>query len=314
MVASLVGGAILLFSCSGEKKGSQVNIETMITQQSDSLTMIFSKNGKKEYRFWTPLMERYEFARDPYMEFRYGINIVTFDSLGGDNSRLRADYAIFYEKRELWETRGNVVGSSADGRKLYTQQLFWDQKTDKVYSYVDSKIVDGDDEFVGEGFESDSEFNDWVFMESEGRMWVDASQGEPGAASEKKDEVKPTDGQKKEGSDDVKKESKTTLKPSRLEDEAVDEKGTKSPSKRISAPRLQGPKGMVEAPTDGEDEEDAPRSIMEREERIRKNNLRERRAGNSRRAGESVEAPSEAEPAAKLPAPKSVDFGVKKVE
>lgn len=195
MVASLVGGAILLFSCSGGKSTKEVNMQTMITQQSDTLTMVYTKNGVKEYRFWTPLMERYEFARDPYMEFRRGINIVTFDSLGGDESKLRADYAIFYEKRELWETRGNVVGESADGRKLFTQQLFWDQKTDKVYSNVDCRIVDGDDEFVGEGFESDSEFKDWVFRESEGRMWVDASQSEnpqPKSDSDVKAEQKET--------------------------------------------------------------------------------------------------------------------------
>lgn len=168
----------MLFSCSGGKGTKEVNMQTMITQQSDSLTMVYTKNGVKEYRFWTPLMERYEFARDPYMEFRYGINIVTFDSLGRDNSKMRADYAIFYEKRELWETRGNVVGESADGRKLYTQQLFWDQKTDRVYSNVDCRIVDGADEFVGEGFESDGDFKDWLFRESEGRMWVDASQSD----------------------------------------------------------------------------------------------------------------------------------------
>ena len=168
----------MLFSCSGGKGAKEVNMQTMITQQSDSLTMVYTKNGIKEYRFWTPLMERYEFARDPYMEFRYGINIVTFDSLGRDNSKMRADYAIFYEKRELWETRGNVVGESADGRKLYTQQLFWDQKTDKVFSNVDCRIVDGADEFVGEGFESDGDFKNWLFRESEGRMWVDASQSD----------------------------------------------------------------------------------------------------------------------------------------
>lgn len=172
MVASLVGGAILLFSCSGKKAAEGVDMEKMVTQRSDSLTMVYSKNGVKEYRFQTPLMERYEFAKDPYMEFRYGINLISYDSLGGEASRLRADYAIFYEKRELWETRGNVVGQNADGRELYTQQLFWDQKRDKVYSNVDSKIVDGMDEFVGEGFESDSEFKEWEFRESEGRMWM----------------------------------------------------------------------------------------------------------------------------------------------
>ena len=251
MVASLVGGAILLFSCAPEKKGGEVNVETMITQQSDSLTMIFSKNGRKEYRFETPLMERYEFARDPYMEFRYGINIITFDSLGRDNSKLRADYAIFYEKRELWETRGNVVGEGADGRKLYTQQLFWNQKTDRVYSYVDSKIVDGDDVFVGEGFESDSEFNDWVFMESEGRMWVDASQSEGDGT---------TDGAEKPASG----------------------KSVKSNSAREG----------VDA--DGAKEE--PRSIMEREERIRKENLLKENGRRSSRRKEREEKPQEIAP------------------
>lgn len=184
MVASLVGGAILLFSCKAQPKSSGVNLETMITQQSDTLTMIYTKNGQKDYRFTTPLMERYEFARDPYMEFRYGIEIITFDSLGNEASQLLADYAIYYEKRELWEARGNVRGRGEDGRKLYTQQIFWDEKTDKVYSNVDTKVVDGDDVFVGEGFESDSEFKDWVFRESEGRMWVDASQGESDQTAE----------------------------------------------------------------------------------------------------------------------------------
>ncbi len=172
----------MLFSCSGRQATGELNMEAMITQQSDSLTMVFSTNGEKEYRFWTPLMERYEFAKDPYMEFRYGINIITYDSLGGEASRLRADYAIFYEKRELWETRGNVVGVSADGRELHTQQLFWNQKIDKVYSNVDSRIIDGYDEFVGEGFESDSEFKEWIFKESEGRMWVE-SDDEGGSSS-----------------------------------------------------------------------------------------------------------------------------------
>ena len=187
VVASLLGGATLLFSCSGKKKPAEIDLEKLITQQSDTLTMIYTKNGKKDYRFSTPLMERYELAREPYMEFRYGINIITFDSLGNEASNLIADYAIYYEHRELWEARGNVEGTGEDGRKLYTQQLFWDEKTDKVYSNVDCKVVDGLDVFVGEGFESDSEFKDWVFRESEGRMWVDVSESEEGEGSEAQD-------------------------------------------------------------------------------------------------------------------------------
>lgn len=230
MVASLLGGATLLFSCSGKKKPAEVDLEKLITQQSDTLTMIYTKNGQKDYRFSTPLMERYELAREPYMEFRYGIDIITFDSLGNEASNLIADYAIYYENRELWEARGNVEGTGEDGRKLYTQQLFWDEKTDKVYSNVDCKVVDGLDVFVGEGFESDSEFKDWVFRESEGRMWVDVSESEEGEEG--------TDGDKG-------KESATEKMGNGNEDNKNGAKGAKSerPKEEKSADRLSAERG-----------------------------------------------------------------------
>ena len=245
VVASLLGGATLLFSCSGKKKPTEIDLEKLITQQSDTLTMIYTKNGKKDYRFSTPLMERYELAREPYMEFRYGINIITFDSLGNEASNLIADYAIYYEHRELWEARGNVEGTGEDGRKLYTQQLFWDEKTDKVYSNVDCKVVDGLDVFVGEGFESDSEFKDWVFRESEGRMWVDVSESEEGEGSEEQNNTKGEE-EKKASSvesgaesvdgDKVKSEPKSTEKkpesPTVKKDFKVSPKNTKGLSSK----------------------------------------------------------------------------------
>ena len=230
MVASLLGGATLLFSCSGKKKPAEIDLEKLITQQSDTLTMIYTKNGQKDYRFSTPLMERYELAREPYMEFRYGINIITFDSLGNEASNLIADYAIYYENRELWEARGNVEGTGEDGRKLYTQQLFWDEKTDKVYSNVDCKVVDGLDVFVGEGFESDSEFKDWVFRESEGRMWVDVSESEDGEGGEESagSQKQKTDGDKEKkkssSKNDVKKADEGKVTPKSADKESVSPK------------------------------------------------------------------------------------------
>ncbi len=235
MVASLLGGATLLFSCSGKKKPAEIDLEKLITQQSDTLTMIYTKNGQKDYRFSTPLMERYELAREPYMEFRYGINIITFDSLGNEASNLIADYAIYYEHRELWEARGNVEGTGEDGRKLYTQQLFWDEKTDKVYSNVDCKVVDGLDVFVGEGFESDSEFKDWVFRESEGRMWVDVSESEEGEEGE---EGTDSQGPKAEKGDKERKNSSSKNDVKKAEEGRVTPKSADKESV--------GPKGNVE--------------------------------------------------------------------
>ena len=91
---------------------------------------------------------------------------------------LTANYAIYYQNRELWEAKGNVVVKKSDGKTLYTQQLFWNARTGKIYSNVDSKIVqnNGRDVFIGEGFESDEEFKDWRFRRMKGRMEVEMKQ------------------------------------------------------------------------------------------------------------------------------------------
>ena len=179
MVAlSVVGSAILLFSCEREEEPeSESRIEMMMTEYSEDLSVVMSQNGRRSYHFVTPLLEGYSLAREPYREFPKGVEMTTYknDSLSSVDAVLTANYAIHYETRDLWEARGNVVVEKSDGKKLYTQQLFWNARTKKIYSNVDSKIVqnDGRDVFIGEGFESDEEFKDWRFRRMKGRMEVE---------------------------------------------------------------------------------------------------------------------------------------------
>mgnify|MGYP002275353359 CR=1 FL=1 len=106
-----------------------------MTQQSEDLTVILSRNGNLTYRFTTPLLERYEYALEPYTEFRKGIHIETYnDSTHQVESSLTANYAILLEKQQLWEAKGNVRGHNAGGNQLETEQLFWNQKSKLVYS------------------------------------------------------------------------------------------------------------------------------------------------------------------------------------
>ena len=159
----------------------------MMTQQSENLRLVYSQNGNLSYRFETPLLERYELAREPYMEFRKGVKVETYnDTTHLVESTLTANYAIFLENQQLWEAKGNVVATNAQGQKLETEQLFWNQKSKRIYSNVDSKIVqnNGRDVFIGEGFESDEEFKDWRFRRMKGRMEVEMKQNADSTASD----------------------------------------------------------------------------------------------------------------------------------
>lgn len=179
----MTGSAILLFSCGeGAAGGSPVREEARMTEYSEELSVVMSQNGRRSYHFTTPLLEGYAQAREPYREFRRGVKITTYqdDSLTTVDAVLTSNYAIYYTDRELWEARGDVVVEKSDGKTLYTQQLFWNARTRKIYSNVDSKIVQsgGRDVFIGEGFESDEEFKDWRFRRMKGRMEVDVTPGE----------------------------------------------------------------------------------------------------------------------------------------
>lgn len=174
----------MLFSCEPHRVAEDPDPETIMTQQSDSLTIILSEGGRKSYRFTTPLLENYGLASEPYMEFRQGIYIETYDTTGGIASTIRSDYAIHFENRDLWEAKGNVVVTNTEGQTLYTQQLFWNRKTKKIYSNVDSRFIEGTDVLTGEGFEADdfedaTGFRNWRFRRLTGRMAVNLEATQP---------------------------------------------------------------------------------------------------------------------------------------
>ncbi len=169
-----MGSAILLFSCAEQKQAEPINEDTLISRTVDSMEIVSTKNGKKVNLFTAPIMEEYEFARVPFREYRQGIEVIAYnDSTGLETSHIVADYALNWIERDLWELKGNVVAVSEDGRKLFSQQLTWDKKTKKIYSNVDSKVEEGEDVFVGEGFEADEDFNRWTFRRLKGRVSVD---------------------------------------------------------------------------------------------------------------------------------------------
>lgn len=214
-----------------------------MTEYSEDLSVVMSQNGRRSYHFVTPLLEGYSLAREPYREFRKGVKITTYqnDSLTTVDAVLTANYAIYYENRELWEAKGNVVVEKSDGKTLYTQQLFWNARTKKIYSNVDSKIVqnNGRDVFIGEGFESDEEFKDWRFRRMKGRMEVEMKQSADSAATDStsvRPVPKPSDSRP---SDSRPSDSRSAVRTS--------ESGRAAPAREISAGPAERQVGRPEA-------------------------------------------------------------------
>jgi LPS export ABC transporter protein LptC len=169
----------LLYSCKAEQsvEQEQVNPETLMTEYSEDLSIQMSENGLKSYHFSTPLMEGYAMARDPYKEFRKGIKVVMYedDSTANVSATMTSNYAIFYDNRKLWEAKGDVVVIQTNGRKLYTQQLFWNATTEKIYSNVDTKVLQKDGWHFGVGFEADESLKNIHFRKYSSEVEFDAT-------------------------------------------------------------------------------------------------------------------------------------------
>ncbi len=234
IIALLVmGSAILLSSCGGNSSTEQESLDRIKTEESHDLTIVMSENGRRSYLFETPLLEGYMLGRDPYREFCKGISITTYqdDSLSTVNAVLVANYAIYYDKRRLWEAKGDVVVTKHDGTRLYTQQLFWNSATKRIYSNVDTRLVTDTDELIGEGFESDEEMNEPRFRRWKGKMQVDSN------------ELRNGDKEGEEATDDSKKSASTTSKDAKSD--AVD----KSKESKNAAPAPAPSRGVTPAPT-----------------------------------------------------------------
>ena len=201
MVAlSVVGSATLLFSCDKDAKRTVVDYETLMTESSEHRTITMMENGMRSYIFTAPLVEGYSLAKNPYQEFRRGIRLTTFTSvsLSLEDATLTANYAIYYENQKLWEAKGNVVIVKKNRKagdttvtgltEVYSQQLFWNATTKKIYSNVDTKVLQPDGWHFGVGFDADDDLKNIHFRKYSSEMEFEMSQPEPKSEEELKRE------------------------------------------------------------------------------------------------------------------------------
>ena len=71
---------------------------------------------------------------------------------------MECNKAIYYNKIELWKLNNNVKAVNLSGEEFYTNELYWDQKKEKVYSDSAIKIIQKDKIIEGVGFESNQKF------------------------------------------------------------------------------------------------------------------------------------------------------------
>lgn len=243
MVAlSIVGSATLLFSCDSKPAATVYDNETLMTESSENRTITMMENGARSYTFTAPLIEGYSLAKNPYKEFRRGVKMTTYtsDSLSLVDVILTANYAIFYEKQELWEAKGNVVvikhnrkdgdTTVTDLTEVYTQQLFWNAKTKKIYSNVDTKILQADALHIGVGFEADDDLSNIHFRKYSSEVEFEMNEEARANRSREREEAANAEAEKSSSQDNTPSKGSANTSTATKNGVNVQAKGAKQPT------------------------------------------------------------------------------------
>lgn len=154
----LLGSIFILTACeSNFKKIHQYNTTTFFPIGTiDTMYGQYIDSGKVKAILISPKMLDYTNVKNQFNEFPEGIEVIFFDKDNNKNTVV-ADYAIRYALTGLIDLQGNVVITMHDGKKLESDQLYFDQKNDWLFTEGKYKASENKDNFIqGTGIDFDS--------------------------------------------------------------------------------------------------------------------------------------------------------------
>lgn len=145
--------------------GEAERIDLKYTETKDSIVKLLA-NLK------SPSMLDYSNRVFGFSEFPEGIELIIYDD-NSQETKIFSDYAIYYTDTELIDLQGNVIIATHDKDTLFTEQLYYNQKTDWVFTNypVYFKRINGFTK--GAVFDSDKEFKNYQILEMGGDFELD---------------------------------------------------------------------------------------------------------------------------------------------
>lgn len=176
IATAIIAVVMLLFVGSCQNKTEDLvdiifNPDIVPTMTTDSVVTLISDSGITRYKLIAKKWQVFDRAKEPYWFFPEGIYLERFDSLFHIEAVIYADTAWNYVNKRLWRLKGNVNAQNMKGEKFLSDELFWDQRKQRIYSDKFIEIQKGETELKGYGFESNQEMTEYrIFNPHEGRI------------------------------------------------------------------------------------------------------------------------------------------------
>lgn len=156
----------IMVACSKDKPetiAAIVNRAALPQLHATDITTYISDSGVTRYRIFAPQWDVFDKAEKPYWEFSKGIHLEKFNENLDVDANIHSKYARFNEYEQIWELRGAVKSTNLQGELFETEQMFWNQKTEKFYTDSLVKITQKTRITTGIGFESNQSMTFYQF-------------------------------------------------------------------------------------------------------------------------------------------------------
>ena len=161
----------MLFSCVNDMDvvNKYIDTETEPDMVGENVEVLFTDSARLQAKMKTPLLKKYESAKEARDEFPEGLHVWLYEKTGELKAEITANWALHDIATDLWEARSNVVVTNFEGKKLETEQLFWDPKKGIVYNEKYTKItLENGSISSGESFYAKQDFSDYELRNKSG--------------------------------------------------------------------------------------------------------------------------------------------------
>lgn len=124
----------------------------------NNVSIAYTDSGFLKAKLFAPLLERYASDARNQTEMKDGITAYFYSQEGKVNSYIKSKYAVRDERDRTITARKDVNVVNNKGDTLRTEELIWDEKTDRIYSDKSVRITSPDKIILGTGFESNTAF------------------------------------------------------------------------------------------------------------------------------------------------------------
>ncbi len=121
----------------------------------------------------SPISEDFDNQSFKFRTFPEGLQVDFFDDKN-QKSVITADYGIVYSQTNLIDLQGNVVIETHDGKKLESEQLFFDRKNNWIFTEAKFKYTNPEDGTVmdGQGMDFNKDFSFFKAHKTFGLMTI----------------------------------------------------------------------------------------------------------------------------------------------